>query len=67
MNLLDTSLPAHTITPALSDASYRLYSALATLIDRMHTPDISGTGIIPWGARFLHLAIFPIRDSLPSA
>ena len=33
-----------------SDAVYRMYSALATLVDRMDRPTISRTGIIPWGA-----------------
>ena len=34
----------------LSDGIYWIYSALTTLIDRLDSPSIRRTGVIPWGA-----------------
>lgn len=33
-----------------SDATYRVYSALTTLIDRLDSTDVSQNGVIPWSA-----------------
>ena len=50
MKLFETALvPGRTVCRP-SDDAYRMYAAVATLIDRLDNPAIQSTGIIPWGA-----------------
>ena len=50
MNLFET-VPVHNYETAheLSEGTYRLHTALTTLINRLDSPAISGTGVIRWG------------------
>ena len=50
MNLFET-VPVHNYETAheLSEGTYRLLTALTTLINRLDSPAISGTGVIRWG------------------
>ena len=43
------SLPVSTL-PGISDGTYRLYSSLVSMINRMERHNVARTGIIPWGA-----------------
>ena len=48
--LFDTRPTHPSAPPRVSDATYRFYSTLVSLIDRMEHSNVARTGIIPWGA-----------------